>query len=68
MYESAKDSITSTLVELINTGIPDNRNMWPDCTRDFFRVKSELSTIGPVVLVGDRMAMPTSLQSEVLEV
>ena len=66
--ESAKDSIISTLVELINTGIPDDRDMWPDCTRDFFRVKADLSTTGPVVLVGDRVTIPNSLQSEVLEV
>ena len=66
--ESSRDSTTSTLVKLINTGIPDNRDMWPDCTRDFYRVKSDLSTIGPVVLVGDRVAIPSSLQSEVLEV
>ena len=66
--ESARDSTTSTLVKLINTGIPEDRNLWPDGTRDFFRVKSELSTVGPVVLVGDRVVIPTSLQSEVLEV
>ena len=37
---------------------------WPD----FYRVRSDLSTIGPVVLVGDRVSIPSSLQSKVLEV
>jgi hypothetical protein len=66
--ESARDSTTSTLVELINNGVPEDRTLWPDSTRDFFRLKSDLSTIGPVVLVGDRVVIPPSLQSEVLEV
>ena len=66
--ESARDSTITTLVDLINTGVPDSRDMWPDHTKEFFRVKDDLSTIGPVVLVGDRVTIPNSLQSEVLEV
>jgi hypothetical protein len=28
--ESARDSTTSTLVELINNGVPEDRTLWPD--------------------------------------
>ena len=56
-------------MELINNGVPEDRTLWPDSTAThFFRLRSELSTIGPVVLVGDRVVIPPSLQSEVLEV
>ena len=66
--QSAEDKATSTLAELINQGLPENRDMWPEMIKDFYSVRSELSTIGPVVLCGDRVVIPSSLQSEVLEV
>ena len=68
MQHDGEDKATSTLAELINQGLPENRNTWPEMITDFYSVRSELSTIGPVVLCGDRVVIPSSLQSEVLEV
>ena len=65
---SAQDPIMVTLVEMISKGMPDSKDVWPETAREYFRVRSELSTIGPVVLYGERVIIPPSLQAEVLEV
>ena len=65
---SAQDRTITALVDMVNQGSPDNRESWPDNTKEFFRVRSELSTIGPVVLYGERIIIPSSLQAEALEV
>ena len=65
---SSKDTVITTLVNDINRAIPDNRESWPENTREYFRSRSELSIIGPVVLYGERVIIPSSLQAEALEV
>ena len=65
---SAQDTVITTLVDIINKGTPDSRDSWPETTKEYFRVRSELSTIGPVVLYGERVIIPSSLQAEALEV
>ena len=46
---SAGDAALRALVEIVNKGAPDHRETWPEKTREFYRARSELSTIGPVV-------------------
>ena len=65
---SAQDRAIAALVDMVNKGSPDNRESWPDNTKEFFRVRSELSTIGPVALYGERVIIPSSLRAEALEV
>ena len=66
--QSAEDKAIPALVQMINEGISEDRERWPENTREFYRVRSELSTIGPVVLYGERVVIPSSLQSEALEI
>ena len=61
---SSQDNVITTLVDIINMGIPDNRDIGPENTREYLRFRSELSTIDPVMLYGKRVIMPTSLQAE----
>jgi hypothetical protein len=60
----AQDTSIATLVDIIIKGIPDNRDIEPENTREYFRVRSELPTTDPVVLYGKRVIIPTSLQAE----
>ena len=55
-------------MDVINKGAPDNRDSWSENTNAYIRVRSELSNIGPVVLYGERVIIPSSLQAEALEV
>ena len=58
---SAGDAALSALVEIVNKGAPDHRETWPEKAGEFYRARSELSTIGPVVLYGERVVIPSSL-------
>ena len=66
--ESDKDPIISSLVKLITSGTPEDRALWPEGTREYHKLRSELSTTGPVVLFRERVIMPASLQPEALEI
>ena len=49
--ESAlKDPIISSLVKLITSGTPEVRALWPEGTREYHKLRSELFTTVPVVL------------------
>ena len=47
-------------MNIINKAIPDNRESWLENTEEYFRVSSELSTIGPVVFYSEKMIIPTA--------
>ena len=61
---SAQDTAIPTLVDIIIKGIHNNRDIEQENTREYFRVRSELPTVDPVVLYGKRVIIPTSLQAE----
>ena len=66
--ESARDPTISSLVSLITSGIPEDKALWPEGTREYHKLRSELSSTGPVALFRERVIMPAALQSETLEI
>ena len=65
---SVRDQFTAKLVEMITQGLPEDKEDWPEDLRGLFWCRGNLSTLGPVVLYKDRIFIPHTLQSEVLEV
>ena len=66
--ESDKDPIISSLVKLITSGTPEDKALWPEGTREYHKLRSELSTTGPVVLFRKRVishhaCLPTARNS-----
>ena len=55
------------LYNLIEEGIPEKRAEWPEDTRHFFRFREDLSCFDNVLLYKDRVVIPESLQSRVLD-
>ena len=64
--ESARDPVICSLVKLVTSGIPEDKALWPEGTREYHRVRSELSSTGPIALF--RVIVPASLQPESLEI
>ena len=52
------------MLDIINRGIPNNRDIGPENLREYSRVRFELPTTDPVVLYGKRVIIPTSPQAE----
>ena len=48
-------------------GAPEDREKWPESLRPFFAVRSHLTAQSPVILYKERVVIPRSLRSEVLE-
>ncbi|XP_052791355.1 uncharacterized protein LOC128225477 [Mya arenaria] len=55
-----------TLLNLIETGLPDTRTGFPEALREYFQFKDSLQTVDGVVLYKDRVVIPTCLRQEVL--
>ena len=60
----AQDTAITTLLDVINRDIPDNRDIGLKNTREYSRVRTELHTTDPVVLNAKRAIIPTSLQAK----
>ena len=64
---SAKDTQLAQLVNLIQRGMPENKEDWPQDISEFHRHRDQLSVTGPAVLYRGRVVVPRSLRGEVLE-
>ena len=60
--------IITTLVNSSDRGIQDNRDNWPEDTREHSRARLELYTINAVRLHGEWMITPTPPRTEAREV
>ena len=66
--ESSKDNQIRSLVSLIESGMPEKKDEWPENLKVFFQVKSNLVSQSPIALYKDRVIIPSSLKQEILEV
>ena len=64
---SSRDSTVSMLANMITAGLPEEKSQWPAQVEQYYWARDYLTTVGPVVLYKDRIIVPTSLQSEILE-
>ena len=64
---TSNDETMMQLYNLIEEGIPEKRAEWPEDTRHFFRFREDLSCFDNVLLYKDRVVIPESLQSRVLD-
>ena len=55
------------LKKLINAGMPDNMEDWPELLRPYFPHRHHLTQADGVIMCGERPLIPTSLRQEVLE-
>ena len=65
---SREDSQLQELLNLLQQGAPDDREQWPPRLRMFFPVRAHLSIQEPVILYKERVVVPLSLRSEVLDI
>ncbi|XP_021338995.1 uncharacterized protein K02A2.6-like [Mizuhopecten yessoensis] len=56
-----------TLLGIIESGVPDNRQGIPETLREFFPFRDHLHTADGVILYKDRVVIPPSLTHEVLD-
>ena len=63
---TTSDDEMRQLADLIESGIPESRNMLPTPLRDFFPYRDDLHTVDGVILYKDRIVIPPSLRNEVL--
>ena len=64
---TSSDDILSTLVSLIEDGLPETRKEMPKELQVYFNLKDALYTLDGVVLYKDRIVVPEALRSRVLE-
>ena len=55
------------LIQLIEEGVPDRRDDWPEEIRQFFKFREDLSCFDDVILYRDRVVIPHSLRARVLQ-
>ena len=60
------DETMLQLYQIIEEGVPDKREEWPEETRQFFRFREDLSCFDQVILYRDRVVVPQSLRDRVL--
>ena len=65
---AATDPEMIALASLLQAGAPEDKSSWPDNLKTFFQVRADLSAQGPVILYKERIVVPASLRSEVLDV
>ena len=66
--ESATDNEVKQLVELVRSGIPDNKEQWPENLANYYRVRNDLSEKDGVLSYRKRVIIPRSLRQEVLNI
>ena len=64
---TSSDPYMQTLLEMIESGIPENRQDVPEPLREYFPFREQLHTSDGVVLYKDRVVIPPTLRHEVLE-
>ena len=64
--ETLKDSQLQQLTTVINEGWPEHRHECPAHVREYWTVKEDLSVINDIVFKGERIVLPKSLRSEML--
>ena len=65
--KSSEDTQLQSLLQLMQSGLPEDSSQWPPELRSFFPAKAHLSAQAPVILYKERVIIPASLRSEVLE-
>ena len=65
---SSSDDTTKELIKVISNGFPNSKNNLPDSLKRYWSVRDELSTLGSAVLFQNRIVVPLSLRSEILEI
>lgn len=65
--ESLKDQEIGQLIDLIQHGFPNEKSKIPNVIREYWGFRDELSVFDGVVLYKDRIVIPSSLRSRVLE-
>ena len=65
---AAKDPEMIALASLLQAGAPEDKSSWPENLKTFFQARADLSAQGPVILYKERIVVPASLRSEVLDV
>ena len=68
VMESSKDNRICQLVDIIRQGISDNSDDWSMDIKDFFKVRKFLAEKDGVVTYKNRVVVPQSLQSQVLDI
>ena len=66
-HETAMDPVMRQLVDLVENGFPENKELLPYDLREFFKHRTNLSLCQGVILYNWRVLVPRSLRLEVLE-
>ena len=66
--ESATDKEIRQLVNMVRSGIPDNKELWPINLSHFYRSRNDLCEKDGVITYKKRVVIPSNLQREVLDV
>ena len=65
---SGQDEQIRDLVDLLAGQLPEGKEQWPGNLKEFYTARDHLTAQAPVVMYKDRVVVPSSLRSEVLEV
>ena len=57
----------SSLLSLIQSGLPERKTDWPANLQDYYRHRESLSQVDGVIIFSDRPLIPVSLRPEVLD-
>lgn len=66
-HETARDPSLQSLMETIQNGFPPSKELCPDEVKEYFRHREELSVSDGIILFKNRVLIPQSLRSEVLQ-
>ena len=63
---TASDDNMNQLLHLIESGLPESRQEFPEQLRDYFQFREHLHTIDGIVIYKDRVVVPPSLRQDIL--
>ena len=63
---TTSDSNMYQLVTMIEHGVPESRDDFPETIREYFKLKEDLYTIDGVILYKDRVVVPPALRQDIL--
>ncbi|XP_041484011.1 uncharacterized protein K02A2.6-like [Lytechinus variegatus] len=63
---TASDDNMQTLLELVESGLPEHRHAFPHPLREYFQFRDGISLVDGVILFNDRVLIPPSLRDEIL--
>ena len=61
------DEVMVKLIEIIESGMPEFRHLLPTELRPYHQYRDSLYTVDGVVMYNERIVIPPSLRSDVLE-